>query len=135
MVDILGMNLDNIEENACEFEHIIAPAITECICTLLGHPKVCPHGNPIPEGVCCFEARKNVGNVLSSLDQIETGKKVKIAYFSSKNHPILNKLISFGLIPGTKIVVHQKFPSFVIQLENSQLAIEKDVASSIIVWK
>ncbi len=38
---------------ACKFEHIISPELDERICTFLGHPKICPHGNPIPPGACC----------------------------------------------------------------------------------
>ena len=38
---------------ACQFEHIITPDLDQRICTFLGHPKTCPHGNPIPPGPCC----------------------------------------------------------------------------------
>ena len=38
---------------ACKFEHIISQELDEKICTFLGHPKTCPHGNPIPPGDCC----------------------------------------------------------------------------------
>ena len=38
---------------ACKFEHIISPELDARICTFLGHPKTCPHGNPIPPGDCC----------------------------------------------------------------------------------
>lgn len=38
---------------ACRFEHIITPELDQRICTFLGHPKTCPHGNPIPPGPCC----------------------------------------------------------------------------------
>jgi putative ABC transport system ATP-binding protein len=38
---------------ACKFEHIISPELDERICSFLGHPKTCPHGNPIPPGNCC----------------------------------------------------------------------------------
>ncbi len=38
---------------ACKFEHIISPELDQRICTFLGHPKSCPHGNPIPPGRCC----------------------------------------------------------------------------------
>ncbi|MGB7847204.1 MAG: ATP-binding cassette domain-containing protein [Candidatus Acidiferrum sp.] len=38
---------------ACKFEHIISPELDERICSFLGHPKTCPHGNPIPPGDCC----------------------------------------------------------------------------------
>ena len=38
---------------ACRFEHIITPELDQRICSFLGHPKTCPHGNPIPPGPCC----------------------------------------------------------------------------------
>jgi len=42
-----------INSAACKFEHIISPELDQRICTFLGHPKSCPHGNPIPPGPCC----------------------------------------------------------------------------------
>ncbi|HEV8375275.1 MAG TPA: iron dependent repressor, metal binding and dimerization domain protein [Candidatus Polarisedimenticolia bacterium] len=42
-----------VEEEACFFEHILSPAMTDSICTFLGHPPHCPHGKPIPRGPCC----------------------------------------------------------------------------------
>jgi putative ABC transport system ATP-binding protein len=47
---------------ACRFEHIITPELDQRICSFLGHPKTCPHGNPIPPGACCEtkEANKEV---------------------------------------------------------------------------
>ena len=42
-----------LESNACTFEHILSPEVTERICTFLNHPAQCPHGSPIPPGVCC----------------------------------------------------------------------------------
>jgi ABC-type lipoprotein export system ATPase subunit len=44
---------------ACRFEHIITPELDQRICSFLGHPKTCPHGNPIPPGVCCEIDSKN----------------------------------------------------------------------------
>jgi putative ABC transport system ATP-binding protein len=38
---------------ACKFEHIISTELDQRICSFLGHPKTCPHGNPIPPGECC----------------------------------------------------------------------------------
>ena len=42
-----------LESNACTFEHILSPEVTERICTFLNHPRQCPHGSPIPLGRCC----------------------------------------------------------------------------------
>jgi putative ABC transport system ATP-binding protein len=48
-------SVDDVEahDQACRFEHIISPELDQRICTFLGHPKTCPHGNPIPPGDCC----------------------------------------------------------------------------------
>jgi putative ABC transport system ATP-binding protein len=43
---------------ACKFEHIISPELDERICSFLGHPTTCPHGNPIPPGDCCNHNHK-----------------------------------------------------------------------------
>ncbi|MBI3696170.1 MAG: ATP-binding cassette domain-containing protein [Acidobacteria bacterium] len=52
--DTLDLRDDQeIESNACTFEHILSPEVTERICTFLGHPSRCPHGSPIPPGPCC----------------------------------------------------------------------------------
>ncbi len=44
-----------LESNACTFEHILSPEVTERICVFLDHPEHCPHGSPIPPGSCCPE--------------------------------------------------------------------------------
>jgi len=41
------------QQQACRFEHIITSELDRRICSFLGHPKTCPHGNPIPPGPCC----------------------------------------------------------------------------------
>jgi putative ABC transport system ATP-binding protein len=42
-----------VEAEACYFEHILTPAVTDSICGFLGHPGACPHGKAIPRGSCC----------------------------------------------------------------------------------
>jgi len=44
---------EELESNACTFEHILSPEVTERICVFLNHPQHCPHGSPIPAGPCC----------------------------------------------------------------------------------
>jgi putative ABC transport system ATP-binding protein len=54
-------NEEEIEQQACKFEHILSPEVTEKICSFLGHPQTCPHGSPIPAGECC-ENRNHHGD-------------------------------------------------------------------------
>jgi putative ABC transport system ATP-binding protein len=53
-MDVLALSDErSVETNACQFEHILSPELTDRICTFLGHPTTCPHGSPIPPGPCC----------------------------------------------------------------------------------
>ncbi len=134
-VDVLNMPLQQIENGACEFEHMLAPQVEESICTLLGHPRECPHGSPIPEGKCCMEVKDVVDNVVVPLTRLEAGRTAKIAYITTPSHPRLHKLISFGLTPGVTLKVHQKTPSYVISCEQTELALEEDIVRDIYVWR
>ena len=51
--DTFSIDDSEARTQACKFEHIISPELDQRICTFLGHPKTCPHGNPIPPGDCC----------------------------------------------------------------------------------
>jgi putative ABC transport system ATP-binding protein len=51
--DTFAVEDSEAHNQACKFEHIISPELDQRICTFLGHPKTCPHGNPIPPGECC----------------------------------------------------------------------------------
>ena len=42
---------------SCGIEHHMTQAFADALCSMLDHPKTCPHGHPIPSGKCC-EARK-----------------------------------------------------------------------------
>jgi len=51
-----------VEEEACFFEHILSPVMTDSICGFLNHPPACPHGKPIPRGECCRGRRVEAGS-------------------------------------------------------------------------
>ena len=51
MKDALKIEID--EEMACGIEHHMKKIFTDALCTLLKHPRKCPHGHVIPTGKCC----------------------------------------------------------------------------------
>jgi DtxR family transcriptional regulator, Mn-dependent transcriptional regulator len=134
LADVLGMQLKEMEQGACEFEHILAPEIVDSICTLLGHPSECPHGLKIPEGACCKQARETLTSAIVPLSKVQVADQVKVCYINTKSDSRIHKLCHFGIVPGAYIKVHQKTPSFVIQNENTQIAIEQDIADEIFVF-
>ena len=53
MKDALKIDID--EEMVCGIEHHMKNKFTDALCTLLKHPRLCPHGLEIPFGKCCSE--------------------------------------------------------------------------------
>ena len=51
MKDALRIEID--EEMVCGIEHHMKNIFTDALCTLLKHPRKCPHGHVIPRGKCC----------------------------------------------------------------------------------
>jgi DtxR family Mn-dependent transcriptional regulator len=51
MRDSLKIEID--EEMVCGIEHHMKNKFTDALCTLLKHPRQCPHGHEIPKGKCC----------------------------------------------------------------------------------
>jgi putative ABC transport system ATP-binding protein len=51
--EMFAIREDLLDENACKIEHSLSPEVTEKLCIFLKHPETCPHGSPIPRGVCC----------------------------------------------------------------------------------
>jgi DtxR family Mn-dependent transcriptional regulator len=131
--DVLEMRGDEFERGACQFEHFVNEEIIASICTLLGHPAVCPHGNEIPQGECCLSAKKNLEPVISPLSTIKAGKTVKVVYISTKSHASLDRLSGIGVIPGLELTIHQKFPSMILQYGETQLALDNDIAKNVFV--
>jgi len=131
----LNLNQDAVERVGCEVEHSLIPEMEESICILLGHPTHCPHGRPIPPGDCCRKSKDVVSKTVVSLLKLKSGDKAKIAYIKPKNHSRLHRLSSFGVVPGTIIEVHQTYPALLIRFENTELAMDKEIAEDIFVWR
>ncbi len=133
--DVLHLDLSEMESGACEFEHIVAEEITESICVLLGHPRTCPHGSPIPEGNCCRKSMREVQSVVIPLVEVPVGTWARIAYINSVSDERQHRLSHLGIMPGQMIKLHQLKPSVVVALENTRVAMEKCIAQDIYVWK
>jgi DtxR family transcriptional regulator, Mn-dependent transcriptional regulator len=133
MKDVLNLKDEVIDPAACQWEHILSKEVTNSICTLLGHPSHSPNELAIPPGECCKKETKEIHQVICSLETLKRGDKGKITYLLLKQRPELNRLLSMGLIPGANIELIQLFPTFVIQVNESQLAFDEEIAKAIFV--
>ncbi len=133
LVDVLDMKKGLIHEVGCKFEHLILREVEENVCTLLGHPRLCPHGKPIPPGRCCEKSAKEVSRAVCLLKDLEIKDKGTIAYLATNDSGRLNRLMAMGALPGISVTMIQKFPSYVFQIGQSQFAIDQEMAEGIYV--
>ena len=128
-------SLDGAEAEACKFEHILSPEVTDSVCTLLGHPPNSPDGKPIPRGECCAMFRQEMRPLVAPLVDLVPGEQAKIVFITPGSHSRLDRLSAMGVVPGSLVKLHQKKPSYVIQLGETMIAVDKDITKEIFVKK
>ncbi len=133
--DVFDLAKDAVEEDACKMEHILSEELTDSVCTFLGHPPTCPHDKPIPRGECCKKYRVDVQPVVVRLSDFEVGQSAKILFITPSEASGIGRLSSIGIIPGTVIKLVQKRPSIVLQVDETTIAIDSELAKEIFVKK
>lgn len=131
--DVLDAWNETNHAKACKFEHLLDRGLDDSICSLLGHPKVCPHGKPIPPGKCCQEMRSPSSRLVAPLSRLAEGQTGKVAYIAARKLDQLQKLTAMGILPGASISVVQTFPAYVFQAGQTQFAVDREIADAVYV--
>jgi DtxR family transcriptional regulator, Mn-dependent transcriptional regulator len=131
--DLLAVSESTMEAQACELEHILSPEATESVCTLLGHPPTCPHGRPIPPGACCGAFQRTLRPLVTGLRHFELGATGRIVFIAPKFHDRMDRLAALGVIPGSELRLHQRSPSYVIEIGETTIALDTEIAGEIFV--
>lgn len=133
--EIFEMSEEEVEEEACKLEHILSPGVTESVCTFLGHPPTCIHGKPIPRGECCAKFKKEMKPLVIPLEELGLGERGRIVFIAPRSHQRLDRLSTLGIVPGSILRMHQKNPSYVLQIGETTLALDGEVVKDIYVKK
>ena len=131
--EVLEVHPERVPYNACLWEHVLSPEVTDNICTFLGHPRHCPHGNPIPPGPCCKQTSRTVTPLVQPLTSLHIGASARITFIAPKVHRRLDRLAALGIVPGTLLTLKQKSPSYVVRFDETEVALEEEVARDIFV--
>lgn len=133
--EIFELEEAQVESGACNFEHLLSPKVIESVCTFLGHPRRCPHGKPIPPDECCNRFQVDIQPLVMRLCDLPVGEEGRIVFITPKHHARLDRLSALGLIPGSVVKLHQRQPSYVISIGETDMALDKEIAHEIYVRK
>jgi DtxR family transcriptional regulator, Mn-dependent transcriptional regulator len=133
LMELFELSEEEAESEACKLEHLLSPAVTDSVCSFLGHPPVCPHGKPIPKGPCCHKLTREVQPLIQPLSTLELGREGKVVFISTRVKGRLEPLSALGIIPGTTVQLKQRRPSYVIQLGETSVALDEHIVREIYV--
>ena len=105
LTTILGMPWDEVHEEACRLEHAISERVEERLVAVLGDPKVCPHGLPIPPADLSAPARAT-----DRLADAPIGATVRVLEVVEDVPETLRYLDRTGLRPGAMVDVVERGP-------------------------
>ena len=70
---------------------------------------------------------------LLTVKSLATGESVEVLCLGGDNPSRRNHLAVFGLVPGAQVRLLQRYPSFVIEIGETVLALDEDVAGDVVV--
>jgi len=133
--EVFELEESHMESSACQFEHILSPKVLDSVCTFLGHPPICPHGKPIPQGPCCARFKKEIEPLVRPLADLKLAEEGRVVFIVPKSRSRLERLSALGLIPGSVVKLAQKHPSFVLEMGETTLALDEEIVRQIYVKK
>lgn len=110
LVDILGMDWVQAHEEAHNIERGMSPAVEERLTTVLGNPRTCPHGNPIPSSTMNTVEYLREQKALRLINApVEAEMKVLlISEVVEDESALLRSLGQMDIMPGATITVLER---------------------------
>ena len=69
------------------------------------------------------------------LTRLRKGARATVLSVGGESSHERNKLMAFGIMPGATLQLLQRFPSYVVQLGYTQLALDRETAAAILVTR
>lgn len=131
LTDILKLEWSKVHDIACKLEHAITNKdLIQQMNKVLGNPKTCPHGNPIPS-----ETGKVIEEKNELLTDLGLGAIGTVAKITDERPELLQYLSTLGIVPGANVVIAEKAPfegPITVKVMDARYALGRSVAS--VIW-
>ena len=121
LTDIIGIDWVRAHEIAHRLEHVWPDDVLERLDEILGRPRTCPHGHPIPGRVGKVEGVK--------LSEARPGK-YRVVMIIREEEWVLRRALELGLFPGKEVRVMDKGK---IEVDGRVHEIENALAEQVLV--
>ncbi|WP_327150534.1 metal-dependent transcriptional regulator [Nocardia sp. NBC_01329] len=114
LVDIIGLDWQNVHAEACRWEHVMSEDVERRLVEVLNHPTTSPYGNPIPGldelGIAATQLLEEPLKRLSELPQGRTHAVVvrRLAEHIQTDPEVIGRLREAGVVPDARVTVESK---------------------------
>lgn len=129
LVDKLGVKWAEVHNEAHKLEHGLSKIIGNKLYQMLGRPKTCPHGNPVPN--LDGKIKEELSHVLSAF---KINDEIRIIKITDEEPKLLCYLATLGLMPRTIVKIEKKAPfngPTIIKIGKSTYALGREITNSI----
>jgi DtxR family transcriptional regulator, Mn-dependent transcriptional regulator len=106
LVKVLGLDWSLVHEEADMLEHAVSDQVLERIDAVLGHPKVDPHGDPIPTAKGHLHEPRRM-----SLADCPADAPQQVARILDQDQEFLQFVERNGLMPGSTVTAARREPA------------------------
>ncbi|KQY39509.1 MULTISPECIES: metal-dependent transcriptional regulator [Nocardia] len=114
LVDIIGLDWENVHAEACRWEHVMSEEVERRLIEVLNHPTTSPYGNPIPGldelGLADAPAAEEKLIRLSDLPNGALHAVVvrRLAEHIQTDPEVIGRLREAGVVPDARVTVETK---------------------------
>lgn len=115
LVDIIGLDWENVHAEACRWEHVMSEEVERRLVEVLNHPTTSPYGNPIP-GLDELGVSRELGSgaePLVRLSDIPQGTTAAVVVRQLAEHiqadpDTMSQLREAGVVPDARVTVQAR---------------------------
>ncbi|MFJ9444798.1 metal-dependent transcriptional regulator [Kitasatospora sp. NPDC101235] len=142
LVDVIGLEWEQVHEEACRWEHVMSETVERKVLAMLGHPTQSPYGNPIP-GLDELGDTKAEGEGFDAglvpLDTVKPGDAGADVVVRRIGEPIqtdsalMSTLRRAGVRPGSTVKVNVGVAGVLVGTGDNAAELGKDIAQHVFV--
>jgi DtxR family Mn-dependent transcriptional regulator len=132
LTDVLKAEWSTVHEDACKLEHAMTNNVAALLEERLGHPKCCPHGNPIPtENGLIIEEQLCV-----ALTEADVGESYVVDRIVDEEHANLQLLAEKKIKPEATVQITKRDAEYVVlYVEGKQHRLSSGLAVNVLLRK
>ncbi|MEV4613821.1 metal-dependent transcriptional regulator [Kitasatospora sp. NPDC049258] len=142
LVDVIGLEWEQVHEEACRWEHVMSETVERKVLAMLGHPTQSPYGNPIP-GLDELGDTKAEGEgfdaALTTLEALRVGEQGTPVVVRRIGEPIqtdgelMLTLRRAGVRPGATVQVTAGIGGVLVGNGDNAVELPKEIAGHVFV--